>query len=111
VAAAVVPAAEAPGFRTLSLLKGGIAWINILVLTFLAAPSGGTADFTAGLAVESDELGALAAKAVPDGPEVPGAPRPWVARASARAFSLIAFCFSSSFARIGTRSSGIGPLS
>jgi len=83
-------------------------WINILVLTFLAAPSGGTADFTAGLAVESDELGALEAKAVP---EVPGAPRPWVARASARAFSLIAFCFSSSFARIGTRSSGIGPLS
>lgn len=34
-----------------------------------------------------------------------------LARTSALAFSIIAFCFSSVFARMGTKSSGIGLLS
>lgn len=84
--------------------------MNIDVLAFLV-PSGDAAGLAAGLAVESDELGALVTEEGPDVPELLAALRVCVARTSAIAFSLIAFCFSSSFARIGTKSSGIGLLS
>lgn len=65
-----------------------------------------------GLRVESEFL--VPATATPReavvGLEAPIA-RAWDDAASLLAFSLIARCFSSSFARIGTRSSGIGLFS
>jgi len=106
---AVAAAAAAEAAATLAIFCALAAVIDAwALLEVILDPSA----CVIGLRVESEFLAPATGKPREEvvGLEAPMA-RAWDDAASLLAFSLIARCFSSSFARIGTRSSGIGLFS